>query len=211
MITKYKHLFWDFDGTLYNSYPQIIQALQRTMAESGLPTPSAAEALPLLKHSVFYSVSHFANLYGMDTDTLMQCFRQQHAMETDFPPYEELGDCLMALTKAGCSHYLYTHRDRLAVDLLKRDGLWQLFAGAVTSDDGFPHKPAPDALLSLVARFRLDPGECIMIGDRGIDIESGRNAGMDGAVFDPEGAYFGPEVQIKASTMAELAEKIINA
>ena len=24
---KYKHLFWDFDGTLYDSYPQILNAM----------------------------------------------------------------------------------------------------------------------------------------------------------------------------------------
>ena len=28
---KYKHLFWDFDGTLYDSYPQILNAMEQTL------------------------------------------------------------------------------------------------------------------------------------------------------------------------------------
>lgn len=189
----YTHLFWDFDGTLYNSYPQMIAALKRTMEECGLPAPSPAEALPLFKHSVFYTVSHYAARYGLATETLLAAYRRQHEAETVFPPYEGLADCLARLHTAGCKHYLYTHRDRLAIELMEKDDVWQFFSGGVTSDDGFPHKPAPDALLSLMKQHGLQPSNCIMIGDRGIDIESGLNAGIAGAVFDPEGQYFGPK------------------
>ena len=197
-------------GTLYNSYPQMIAALKRTMEECGLPAPSPAEALPLFKHSVFYTISHYAALYGLETETLLAAYRRQHEAEAVFPPYEGLADCLARLHTAGCKHYLYTHRDRLAIELLEKDGVWRFFSGGVTSEDGFPHKPAPDALLSLLKQHRLEPSACIMIGDRGIDIESGLNAGIAGAVFDPEGQYFGPEAAITAHSMAELAEKLLN-
>ena len=208
---KYTHLFWDFDGTLYNSYPQIIAALQRTMAEAGLPIPSPEEALPLLKHSVYHTVKHYADRYNKEVQPLLAAFRCQHALETEFPPYNGLGNCLTKLADAGCRHYLYTHRDRLAIRLLERDGLWSLFTGAVTADDGFPHKPAPDALLYLLKHHSLDAAQCVMIGDRGIDIESGVNAGIAGAVFDPESLYFGPDVPILAKSMAELAERLLDA
>lgn len=208
---RYTHLFWDFDGTLYNSYPQIISALQRTITEAGMPSPTVEEALPLLKHSVFYTVKHYAERYHQPLEALMESFRYHHAVETDFPPYEGLEKCLRMLCEAGCKHYLYTHRDQLAIDLLKKDGLWELFTCAVTSDDGFPHKPAPDALLHLINRYELDAAQCIMIGDRGIDIESGLNAGTAGAAFDPDHMYFGPKAEIQAASMAELADKLINA
>lgn len=91
---------------------------------------------------------------------------------------------------------------------LKRDNLWQYFSGGVTSEDGFPSKPAPDALLHLLEKHQLDPARCLMIGDRNIDMESALNAGIAGAVFDPDGYYRGPQVSIVARNMAEL-EKLL--
>ncbi|MBE5802500.1 MAG: HAD family hydrolase [Clostridiales bacterium] len=205
---KYHHLFWDFDGTLYDSYPRICAAMNRTLVQHGMSAVSADELMPLLKHSVFYTLQHFAERYHKDVQALLDDFHKQHKLETVFPPYEGLAQCLASLKEAGCKHYLYTHRDTLAITLLQQDGLWEHFTGSVTSCDGFPHKPAPDALLSLLNQFQIDPQDAIMIGDRGIDIESGHNAGMAGMVFDPEGAYFGPEAQLYAASMKELAKKL---
>ncbi len=206
---RYTHLFWDFDGTLYNSYPRMCAALLRTLDETGLPVPTGQEALSLLKHSVFYALSHYAAAYQRDVQALLECFHRHHRMETVFPPYTGVRECLRTLRDAGCRHYLYTHRDQLAVELLIQDDLWQYFSGAVTSCDGFPHKPAPDALLHMLRKYRLSPASCIMIGDRGIDIESGYNAGMAGAVFDPDGLYSGPDAVVTARSMLELKEKLM--
>ncbi len=176
-----------------------------------MPEPSDGEALPLLKHSVFYALSHYADQYGRDVQEMLPCFHRHHRMEQVFPPYEGLAQCLQTLQAAGCRHYLYTHRDQLAIDLLTKEGLWPCFTDAVTSADGFPSKPAPDALLSLMKRHQLDASACIMIGDRDIDIQSGLNAGMAGAVFDPDGYYFGPEAQITARSMNELTQKLLDS
>ncbi|MBO4836470.1 MAG: HAD hydrolase-like protein, partial [Clostridia bacterium] len=42
------------------------------------------------------------------------------------------------------------------------------------------------ALLYLVRKHDLDPKRCIMVGDRVLDVEAGLNAGMCGALFDPD-------------------------
>ena len=36
MMPPVRHLFWDFDGTLYNSYPQITRAFTQALNELGL-------------------------------------------------------------------------------------------------------------------------------------------------------------------------------
>lgn len=139
-----RHLFWDFDGTLYDSYPNVTRAFLRTLDElgcSGLVTPH--EALSLLKVSVFSAAQHCAGMAGLDVARVMEVFAHYHAQESGFAPYTGLGDCLRALQAAGVRHYLYTHRDRRAIEQLEQDGLWSLFSDGVTSEDGFPHKPAP--------------------------------------------------------------------
>ena len=200
-----RHLFWDFDGTLYNSYPQIAHAFGQALNELGQGgLISEAGLLALLKVSVYHAACHCAQKAGLEPAELIEVFHRYHAQEAPFAPYAGLEGCLRTLHEAGIRHYLYTHRDLRAVEQLKRDGLWPLFTDAVTRLDGFADKPAPDALLALMARNNAEPGECAMVGDRDIDILSGRNAGMRGVLFDPDGFYPDLKADWRVSSMAEL-------
>ena len=96
---------------------------------------------------------------------------------------------LRAIRQRGGQHYLYTHRDQSAVDALKNDGLWAYFTDKVTKEDGFPYKPAPNALHHLITKHGLDKRLCCMVGDRSIDLDAGKNAGMAAMLFDPDGFY----------------------
>ena len=64
-----------------------------------------------------------------------------------------------------------------------------LFFDRVTSLDGFPPKPAPDALNYLIRKHGLPRKDCVMIGDRDIDLDAGKAAGIACALHDPEGFY----------------------
>lgn len=207
-MMRYAHLFWDFDGTLYDTYPQILNAMLHALRDFGLSAVQPSEVMSWLKHSVYDAACHFASLVGSDPKAIYNRHHQYHRQDERFPPYDGLEQCLKTLRDAGCSHYLYTHRDHLSVVQLERDGLWQYFCDSVTAEDGFPSKPTPDALLYLLAKHQLDPMRCLMIGDRRIDVESALNAGIAGAVFDPDGYYAGPQTAIVAKSMAEL-EKLL--
>ena len=84
-----RHLFWDFDGTLYDSYPNVTHAFLCTLDELGcsaLVTPR--EALSLLKVSVFSAAQHCAGMAGLDVTRVMEVFAHYHAQESGFAPYE---------------------------------------------------------------------------------------------------------------------------
>mgnify|MGYP003297772166 CR=1 FL=1 len=203
---KYKHLFWDFDGTLYNSYPQIIRALRRTYESTGYPAPPDTVLLERMKNSGFYALSCASQETGIEVQILRSRYSAFHAEETEFPPYEGMLGCIKRLSDSGITHYLYTHRDRKAIWHLERDGISSLFRDAVTSEDGFPMKPKPDALLALMERNGLKPEQCLMIGDREIDILSGNGAGMDGLMFDPNGFYPDNSAVATVKTMEEIVK-----
>lgn len=42
-------------------------------------------------------------------------------------------------------------------------------------------KPSPRFILEMIAKYKLDAGQCIMVGDRESDIEAGLNAGIQSA------------------------------
>ena len=200
----YRHLFWDFDGTLYNSYPQMVRAVRRMYESTGKPIPPDDVLLSRMKNSGFYTMNCASEETGVEVQELRRLYTAYHAEETNFPPYEGMVECVRSLSATGVKHYLYTHRDKKALWHLERDGILPLFQDAVTSDDRFPMKPAPDALLALMDRNRLDPKECLMIGDREIDLLSGVNAGMDGLLFDPDGFYPVTKAVETVRNMAEI-------
>ena len=74
-----------------------------------------------------------------------------------------------------------------SIDALEHYGLKPYFSDFITKDDHFPRKPAPDALLHMISKHGLEPDRAVMVGDRVLDVQAGLNAGMQGALFDPEG------------------------
>lgn len=205
------HLFWDFDGTLYDSYPQLLHSFTSGLKALSLDHLwSKAEILKRLKVSVYHAALVCAAESGKDVQEIMNSYRVFHEQESSFPPYGGLEQCLKTLHDAGYHHYLYTHRDRSAVDQLKQDDLWKLFDDAVLRTDGYPDKPAPDALLAMMERNHLSAAECAMIGDRDIDLDAGHNAGMSGILFDPDGFYAGYPAEMSVSSMAELCRMLLS-
>ena len=77
-----------------------------------------------------------------------------------------------------------THRRRTSLHvLLDTHDLRPLFTHIITADDAFPRKPAPDALLHLLAIHAIMPSEALVIGDRDLDIRAGQAAGIPTCLF----------------------------
>ena len=88
------------------------------------------------------------------------------------------------------------------------------FDDYVTSEDKFPGKPAPDAILTIMKRNHLEQAETIMVGDREIDGQSGKNAGISGALVNfyprlPDGTSPAAvsEMDYIAESLSDLLEK----
>jgi HAD superfamily hydrolase (TIGR01549 family) len=102
---------------------------------------------------------------------------------------EHAEETLRSLQNKGIAHYIFTHRGHSTFAILDRLGLRAFFQDIITKENGFPLKPAPDALNYLIEKHGLNRAECIMLGDRDIDLDSGKNAGMACALFDPDHYY----------------------
>ncbi len=185
---RFTHWFWDFDGTLFDTYPRIVRAFQKGLKQLGIEKTDS-EVFSLAKRTLAEAA---AVIGGEQAAERLMDLYYVHAEEEGpdtLKPYEGLEPVLDFIRRSGGHSYLYTHRDKSGPEALEREGLLGYFDDSVTHDDGFPSKPAPDALLHLVRRHGLDPKDCVMVGDRPIDLEAGRNAGMSSLLFDGDGAY----------------------
>lgn len=185
-----RHAFWDFDGTLLDSYPAMVRAFLASAAEFGIAiTPE--RTLALMKDTLWHCCQVVGAENGVAPQELVAAFRRHEKDELlhGLPPMPGIPEALTALHDAGVKHYVATHRDMVSRDLLEKAGLLLCFIGFVTEEDKLPRKPAPDMLLHLMAKHDLSPAECVMIGDRPLDTESGMAAGVLSVLIDPEDRF----------------------
>ena len=204
---KFNDFFWDFDGTLFDTYPRIGRAIQNALKDLGKDILLDTIA-PLAKVSLLHAAK---TLVPEQPEEAMRRYRV-HAEEEGYEsmqPYPGARRMLEAVCAHGGHNYLYTHRNRTAVDALRHYGLDVFFADFVTGEDGFPPKPAPDALLHLIKKHGLSPDQCIMLGDRDIDLQSGINAGTACALFDPDHYYDPFETPFRYTGMFEMMADLV--
>ncbi len=146
--------------------------------------------MPQLKITLETAARHFASLHaGITAQSLLEGYHI-HSEEEDlssFIPYPGMKDFLCSVKLSGGRNYLYTHRGISVFSVLDRYNITDLFSDIVTNLDGFPAKPAPDALLFLMKKHSLNPDDCVMVGDREIDLSAGLNAGISAICLDPDG------------------------
>ncbi len=189
-LAHVKHIFWDFDGTLMDSYPAMVRAFIAGAAEFGIGiTPE--RTLTLMKNCLTHCCEVVGEENGVAPAELVHAFRRHEAEELrrGLPLMPGIEQALRTLHDLGVKHYVATHRDLVCRELLEQANVLPLFDGFVTGEDRLPRKPAPDMLHHLIRTHGLDPAECLMVGDRPLDTESGRNAGVLSALIDPEGRF----------------------
>ncbi len=184
----YKHLIFDFDGTVADSYPLFNEALQHVLAQHGI-VDDPANTMRNLKRSVGVAVRAYPD--RIDNKILSREFFDYYYSIAPLrcslcPGMRELLD---AATARGIRCYIYTHSGSEVGAYLEKMGVREAFADLMTASEKFPRKPDPTALLALCERNGLAVEDCLMIGDRDIDVAVGHNAGMHGALYDPDGFY----------------------
>ena len=207
---KYINLIWDFDGMIFNTYPRMAAAFQKALLEMGVED-SPETVMNRIKISVRQAAVEYAEEHGFERTELSSKYQEyEHAMPIEtMIPYDGMCDLLRDAAGAGCRHFLYSHRDESALAALDLHGIRGLFDDAITWADHFPAKPAPDALLYLMKKHHLSPDETLMLGDRDIDTLAARNAGIYGALFDPEHFYDHFENELRADSVDAL-RKLLN-
>ena len=187
-MNEYRYFIWDFDGTLYDTYERIVRAVKKGMDEMGIKAGN--QDVKALAKSTLKQACHALAGEDRAQELLARYFAhaEDEGVET-MTPYEGCEEALKEVVQRGGVNYLYTHRNKTALEALEKDNLLQYFRDFVTDEADFPSKPEPDALNWLIEQHHLERRECVMIGDRSIDVQAGKNAGIAGVLFDPDRFY----------------------
>lgn len=180
-----KHFIWDFDGTLFNSYPAICEAFRRALEEYG-HTVDKDEIFSHMIITIPSACRYYQEKLGLPDECIARFRQIQRQIEPEYlVPMEGAMEFCEEVVRRGGKNYIYTHRGATTHDFMHSSGMDAFFTDYVTAvDPAFASKPAPDSILWLMEKYGMDPKETVMIGDRPIDVQSGKNAGVYGCFFD---------------------------
>jgi len=187
-----RHLLWDLDGTLIDSYPAIAGAYQEAAAELGYRMITD-EVYALAKVSLTTCITELARCAGADKARMSEaCQKAYAAVDPAVQPVMPFArEVLAAVCARGGCNVIVTHRERASTTaLLAAHRLTGYFSGIIAGDDGYPRKHDPAAYLAALARYQLDPCETMAVGDRAVDVLGARAAGLVSFLYgrDPLGA-----------------------
>ncbi len=204
-----KAIIWDLDGTLFDSYHVIVESLQLAFNDFGVDISRDAIWQYAIDASSTALVQKVAGERGLDAGAILQRYGQiSGGKYTLIRAMNGALETLEALQNKGVAHYIYTHRGRTTIPALTHLGMDGYFREILTSQSGFPRKPDPSALLYLMQKHCLSPETTYYAGDRAIDMDCARNAGIAGILVLFPGA---PGTPTGAETyIVNALEDIIN-
>ena len=196
---KYTDVAWDFDGTLFDTYPNLVRAFREALEHYGY-TASEEEIHQKMSITIRNAVDFYSEKYGLDPVE----FRTLHKKLEGFHPelvstYPGARETLKAIKESGRRNHLYTNRDKGAIKYLEAYDLLQYFDGLVTKEEMCELKPAPGGMIELCSQYGVKPNQMLMVGDRAVDIDSAKNAGTDACFYNTNGIAMpeGTDFEIK--------------
>ena len=176
-------LIWDFDGTLFDTYPLMAASLQQAMREEGHEVP-LSDIRARMAVTLGYALDCYREIYGI-TDKTVERYKElmQNAGVEAAAPFEGVAEICKWVCENGGRNHLCTHRGMSAKNYMDQWGISQYFDVYVTADDKLPRKPAPDMVKKVLEKTGKSNYEFIMMGDRELDILAAQGAGVKGCLF----------------------------
>ncbi len=179
-------LVFDLDGTLVDTAPDLISALNVILRREQLPPIPLASARNLIGAGARKLIERGFEAEGRpltpeDTARLTRDFIDHYAahIADESRPFEGLTEALDHLAMEGCRFAVCTNKlEWLSRKLLDALDLTTRFDAICGADTFGVSKPDPAILRQTIARAGGDLTTAIMVGDAGTDVGAARRAGI---------------------------------
>ena len=172
-------LFVDLDGTLTNSAEGIVGCFRYALAAMGRPAPPEGDLKWIIGPPLGQS---FVKMLGRadGAEEALAAYRSCYGSTGLFEAfvYDGAPEALARLKDSGVRLYLCTSKPAVyARRILERFGLAGAFDAAYGAEMDGRLEDKGDLIAHILAVERLDPGDCVMWGDRKHDVAAaGRHA-----------------------------------
>jgi N-acetyl-D-muramate 6-phosphate phosphatase len=175
-------VLFDLDGTLLDTAPDMVGALNSLRLESGLAPLPFAE----VRAQVSHGSSRLVQIGFPEADTqrfallqrrFLDLYAARLAAETRL--FEGMDQVLLELSRRGLAAGIVTNKPaRLTDALLEQLGLRARFACVVSGDTLNERKPHPLPMRHAAQLAGAAPDACVYVGDAERDVQAAHAAGM---------------------------------
>ncbi|WP_135209863.1 phosphoglycolate phosphatase [Vitreimonas flagellata] len=178
-------IVFDLDGTLVDSAPDLVRALNATLDLEGLPHTKLENVRRMVGRGARAMIERAAEFHGVTfgperLDQLWAAFIEIYRADiaTDSRPYPGILEALGQLANMGAKLSVCTNkRTELSNQLLDALDLSKWFSAVIGADAVTDKKPHPEHYRAAVERAGGTVRRSVMIGDTSIDVGAARAAG----------------------------------
>ena len=174
-------ILFDLDGTLADTAPDLVAALQRVCAEQNIEPPAYDSAARNVSNGAI-GLTRLAFPHHEEAEQMELCARLVEVYEANLcvntVTYPGMRELLEQLTARDITWGIVTNKlRRLAVPIIDQLGLGDDCAVVVGGDTAARNKPSPDPILHALNELTLAPHAVAYVGDHRKDIEAAHAAG----------------------------------
>ena len=188
---NWKAIFFDLDGTLVETAPEIADAVNDTLRYFDWPTVYQSEVDRWIGHGTReLLIQALAKVNAQSVAEVRQgdLFREalpifdryyQQRCGTRSTLYPHVRDTLKRLRESGCRLAVITNKESRYTDtVLRAHHLTGAFDLVVSGDTFSAKKPDPVGVLHGLRLWQVDKGHALFVGDSSIDAATARQAGI---------------------------------
>jgi phosphoglycolate phosphatase len=179
----YKLAIFDFDGTLVDSTPGIVDVMKVVIDEYKFEAPMLdvwrnLVGVPLPRQMEIILPGHGPEFH-LEVADRYRAIYDGMAIEI-CPPFPHLMAMLNELQEKGVHVTIASSkRSHLVQVVLDHHGIAHHFKLVVGAQDVTNHKPHPESVHHILKHLTIDPADAVVIGDASYDLDMARNAGVD--------------------------------
>ncbi|WP_139904911.1 HAD-IA family hydrolase [Clostridium thermarum] len=205
----FKEIIWDFDGTLFDTYPGIVYTYKHALDELGIEEDEEA-ILELLKRSAKEAIEYYRDTYKLD-DSFIHLIKKHKETEIDMAkPFPYAEEVCRRIAESGRRNYILTHRGYTTQELLQQYNMEDLFTEIITGHSGFKRKPDPEGYAYLVDKYNMKKEEVLIVGDRELEILAAKALGVKVCLYDTNKIKYIEKPDYVVTSLQEVKDIIMN-
>lgn len=182
---KYKLAIFDLDGTVLDTLQDLANAVNHALEKHGYPCHSTEKVRTMIGNGVANLIQRALpeNTDSEKRAAVLADFKSYYRdhMNDCTQPYDGICALLRALKNAGIKVGVNSNKFDAALQNLCQIHFNTLYDMAIGESEITPKKPDPTAALRIMNAMNVGKDETIYIGDSNVDLNTARNAGIDGA------------------------------